>query len=602
MNALKLWIVSRLFGNPDQALPLLRRLFVENVREHVPGYLAAFGCMALVAASTGGSAWIMKDIINRIFIERDEAMVWLIAGAVVSIYAIKGLSSYGQEVILTRIGNAIIASLQRRIYDRLLGQTLDFYQRYAFGDLATRMSYNAQAARSVIDLMMTSLGRDLMSVVALTAVMVAQDPLMSLLVLVIMPGAVIGVANLVKRVKLVMKAELLSIAKIVSILQETATGIRIVKAFNLEGHMREAMAQSIRDVEKRSNKIAVTSAMTGPLMETLGGFAVAAVIVYGGWNVISRGANAGGFFSFITALLMAYEPAKRLARLNVQLHTNIVGVASLYDLLDHPIRTVEAPDAVDLVVTEGHVRFDNVAFSYGDTPALNGITLEAKPCAVTALVGPSGGGKSTVFSLIERFYDPLSGSVTIDGQDLRHVSFESLRRSIALVTQDTFLFDGTIRENIAYGKPDASEGEIVDAARNANAHEFITELPGGYETRVGEGGGHLSGGQRQRIAIARAMLRDAPILLLDEPTSALDAQSEAKVQEALDRLMVHRTTIVIAHRLSTVRNADRIYVMERGKVLQSGSHAGLIAEGGLYAHLHVLQFRGPAEKQFAAAI
>ena len=593
---MKRWIIEKLFGTPEQAMPVLRRLFVENVRRYTLGYVAAFACMGLVAAATGASAWIMKDIINRIFIDKDERMVWLIAGAVVAIYAIKGFASYGQEIILTRIGNNIIASLQRRIFDHLVRQSLAFYQLFPVGDLSVRMSFNAQSARAVIDLVVTSIGRDLLSVIALTSVMVAQDPLMSVLVLVIMPCAVVGVAMLVKSVKRAMTSELQSLAKIVSTIHETATGIRIVKAFNLEDRMRMVMKEAIRDVEKRSNKIAFKTAMTGPLMESLGGFAVAGVILYGGWNVIERGANAGGFFSFITALLMAYEPAKRLARLNIQFHTNMVGVAALYNLLDQPISTSEAPDAIEMPAARGHVKLHEVSFSYGAVPALDGIAIEARPGSVTALVGPSGGGKTTTFALIERFYDPSSGAVTIDGQDLRNVSFASLRRNIALVTQDTFLFDGTVRENISYGKPDATEAEIVEAARNANAHEFILELQNGYDTQVGEGGGRLSGGQRQRIAIARAMLRDAPILLLDEPTSALDAQSESKVQEALDRLMEGRTTIVIAHRLSTVRNADMIYVLERGKVLQSGSHAELISAGGLYAQLYALQFREPAAK------
>lgn len=598
---IKRWIVAKFFGNPEQVLPLMRRLFVENVAEHKLGYLSAFACMGLVAVTTGASAWIMKDIINRIFIDKQENMIWLIAGAVITIYTVKGLSSYGQEVILTRIGNAIIASLQRRIFDRLLNQSISFYQRHTFGDLATRMSYNAQAARAVVDLVMTSLGRDLMSLIALTAVMIAQDPLMSGVVLLIMPGAVIGVTRLVKRVKLIMRAELKSLAQIVSTMQETAIGIRIVKSFRLEDVMRKAMGRAIRDVEKRSNKIAVTGAMTGPLMESLGGFAIAGIIIYGGWNVIENGADAGGFFSFITAMLMAYEPAKRLARLNVQFHSNIVGVSMLYEILDQPIDTDEAPNAVDLSITEGRIALENVSFAYGNSPALNNISLDIQPNGVTALVGPSGGGKTTIFALIERFYDPVSGNISIDGQDLRTVSFESLRRNIALVTQDTFLFDGTIKENIAFGKPGALDDEVVEAAKNANAHDFISALEFGYDTPVGEGGGRLSGGQRQRIAIARAMLRDAPILLLDEPTSALDAQSEHKVQEALDRLMEGRTTVVIAHRLSTVRNADKIYVMENGEVLQSGSHSELIAKGGLYAHLCALQFREPVARIVASA-
>ena len=598
---MKRWIIEKFFGDPDQVLSLLRRLFFENVPQHKLGYIASFACMGLVAATTGASAWIMKDIINRIFINKEEGMIWLIAGAVIIIYTVKGLSSYGQEVLLTRIGNAIIASLQRQIFDRLLKQTVDFYQRHTLGDLATRLSYSAQAARSVIDLVMTSLGRDLMSLIALTAVMVAQDPWMSIVVLLIMPGAVLGVSKLVKRVKLIMRAELKSLAQIVSTMQETAIGIRIVKSFNLEYVMRKTMTKAIRDVEKRSHKIAIAGAMTGPLMETLGGFAIAGVIVYGGWNVIQNGADAGSFFSFITAMLLAYEPAKRLARLNVQLHSNIVAAAMLYEILDQSIDTDEAPDAVELLIANGQITFNEVSFSYGNSPALNNISLNIQPNSVTALVGPSGGGKSTVFALIERFYDPIDGSVQIDNQDLRSVSFESLRSNIALVTQDTFLFDGTIGENIAFGKPGASADEVIEAAQNANAHEFISVLEAGYDTPVGEGGGRLSGGQRQRIAIARAMLRDAPILLLDEPTSALDAQSEHKVQEALDRLMKDRTTVVIAHRLSTVRNADKIYVMEHGQVLQSGSHSELIAQGGLYAHLCALQFREPVTKIFASS-
>lgn len=596
---MKRWIVAKLFGNPDQVLPLLRRLFVENVRGHVLGYMGAFGCMAIVALTTGASAWIMKDIINRIFIEKEESMVILIAGAVIAIYLAKGLSSYGQEIILTRIGNNIVATLQRRIFDRLLDQSVDFYQNSSLGDLATRMSLNAQGARTVIDLIVTSLGRDVLSVIALTSVMIVQDPLMSLLVLVVMPLAVAGVSALVKHVKLIASSELQSIGRIVSIMQETAVGIRIVKAFNLEGQMRDVMGSAVSDVEQRANKMATINALTSPLMESLGGFAVAAVILYGGWNVIERGANPGGFFAFITALLLAYEPAKRLARLNVQLHGSMVAVNMLYQLLDQPLAIDEAPDAVDLELRDGRVHFDNVVFSYANSPALLGVTLDARPASVTALVGPSGAGKTTIFALIERFYDPKQGAVTIDGQNLRSVTFESLRRYVALVTQDTFLFEGTIRENIAYGKPSATDEEIREAASNANAHEFIALMDHGYETQVGSGGVRLSGGQRQRIAIARAMLRDAPILLLDEPTSALDAQSESKVQEALDRLMEGRTTIVIAHRLSTVRNADRIYVLDKGKVLQMGSHAELLAEGGLYSHLHALQFLEPPAKRVA---
>ncbi|WP_339613970.1 ABC transporter transmembrane domain-containing protein [uncultured Parvibaculum sp.] len=596
-RTLKAWIAHKLFGRPESSLAVIKRLFAENVRNHIPGYVAAFICMGFVAATTGASAWIMKDVINRIFVDRDSAMVGIIAGAVMAIYTIKGLSTYGQQYLLQRIGNNIVATLQKRVFDHVLSQPLNFFDRHAIGDLATRMSYNAQGARAVIDLIIQSIGRDVLSVLALTTVMVLQDPLMSVVMLIIMPVAVIGVSRLVKRVKKIMQLELQSIAEIVNAMQETASGIRIVKSFNLEGHMRKRMGAAVEQVEQRSNKITQVNALTSPLMETLGGFAVAAIIMYGGWNVIARGSDPGSFFAFITALLMAYEPAKRLARLNVQLSANMVLAEGLYALLDTPPTISEAPDARKLEIREGgRIDFDNVVFAYGAQPALKGVTFEARAGTVTALVGPSGAGKTTIFGLIERFFDPQEGSVSIDGQDLRGLTFSSLRDNLSLVTQETFLFAGTVRENIAYGRPGATDDEIEEAARMANAHEFITELPGQYEAPVGEAGGRLSGGQRQRVAIARAMLRDAPILLMDEPTSALDAQSESKVQEALDRLMEGRTTIVIAHRLSTVRNADRIYVLDRGEVVQSGSHDELLAEGGLYATLYSLQFRDATPK------
>lgn len=579
----------------------MKRLFKENVGEHIPGYVMAFICMGIVAATTGASAWIMKDIINRIFVQKEESMVWIIAGAVMIIFLTKGLATYFQQVLLTRIGNSIIASLQRRIFDRILSQSLDFYQRHPMSDLATRMSHNAGAARAVIDLIITSIGRDVLSVIALTSVMVIQDPLMSVLVLVVMPVAVLFVTNLVKRVKKIARAELQFLTRITSTMNETATGVRIVKSFNMEERMRAIMNSAIADVQKRNNKMATIGAMTSPIMETLGGFAVALVICYGGWNVIQNGADPGGFFSFLTALLMAYEPAKRLARLNVQFHGGMVGVGQLYDVLDEPVSISEADDARVLEVKEGRVSLKDVTFAYSDVPALNSLSLDAAPSSVTALVGPSGAGKSTIFGLIERFYDPQQGTISIDGQDLKGVTFESLRRQVALVTQETFLFEGTIRENIAYGLPDASFDMIVEAAKNANADEFIQEMPDGYDSMVGAAGSLLSGGQRQRISIARAMLRDAPILLMDEPTSALDAQSEAKVQEALDRLMKGRTTIVIAHRLSTVRNADVIHVMDRGRVLQSGSHDELLRQGGLYAQLYELQFKDVPVKMAATA-
>lgn len=584
---------AKRFGlyDPEGTFMLIRRLFSENAGKYVGRYIVAFICMGLVAATTAASAWIMKDVINEVFLNRDKTMIYLIAGAVMVIFTLKGAAAYGQTIILSRIGNAIVADCQRRLFARVLEQDLSYFDRTALGDLTTRMQHNTNAARAVIDMVAVTLGRDLLTLVGLAIVMIVQAPMLSLFAFVIMPPAVMGVSVLVRRVRKHAKSQFVSTTRILSVLQETALGVRIVKAFGVEPRMDDAMNAAVRDVERQSNKIASLTARTSPLMETLGGFAIALVILYGGYYVVEQGQEPGALFSFITSLLLAYDPAKRLARLQVNLNNSLVGVRLMYELIDDVPALTDAEGARDLVVTGGRIEFDNVVFSYADSPALRGLTLTAEEGKTSALVGASGAGKSTLFSLLERFYDPQSGAILIDGQNIQTVTVASLRRNIAVVTQDTFLFDGSLRENIQIGRPEASEEEIIQAAKDANAHDFILEQPGGYDAPAGEGGGNLSGGQRQRIAIARAMLRNAPILLLDEATSALDAESESKVQSALERLMEGRTTLVIAHRLSTVRDADQIHVLDRGKQIESGTHASLYAADGTYRRLCELQFQ-----------
>ncbi|MAA99683.1 MAG: ABC transporter ATP-binding protein [Stappia sp.] len=579
-----------LFADADGAPALIRRLVTENARAFAPLYALAFVCMGLVAATTGASAWVLKDVINEIFVARDGAMVIAIAVFVLVVFLVKGAASYGQLVILGRIGNAIVAQIQRRLFNAITSQDVAFFESSGIGDLGTRLSHNANAARAALDLVVTALGRDLLSVIALVGVMVLQDPLMSVIALVIAPPAIIVVSKLVRRVRRVAKSQFVSLSRILSISQETISGIRIVKAFAVEQRLRDEMGQAVADVETQANKITRLSARTSPVMETLGGMAIALVILYGGYSVIELGSDPGSFVSFIAALLLAYDPARRLARLNVNLSAHLVGVRLMYEVLDRETGERDtAPDA-PLRLGEGRVTFDDVVFRYGEAPALDHLVFEARPGEVTALVGPSGAGKSTVFAMLERFHDPLAGRVLIDGTDIREAGLQSLRAQIALVSQDTFLFDLSVRDNIAIGRPGASEDDIRQAAREANAEEFILGLDGGYDASVGEGGGRLSGGQRQRVAIARAILRDAPILLLDEATSALDSESEAKIQEALSRLMKGRTTLVIAHRLATVREADQIVVMDKGRVVERGTHAALVAEGGLYKRLCDLQF------------
>jgi len=572
---------------------VLKRLVAENMRIFLPRYAIAIFCMALVAAATGFSAWIMRDLINKVFIDRDARVMFLICGSVALIYIVKGLASYGQEVILARIGNAIVASTQRKIFNALLAQDVPFFQNSPSSDLVTRITYNAQAASSALNLIATSLGRDLLTVVGLLFVMLSQDVVLTGIALIGLPVLFGVITQLLRRVRTLFGNEVRSVAATVATIQETIHGIRVIKAFRLEDAMRQRMAGSVGTVEKLSNRMVGVQAITVPLIDTLGGIAVSSVIFYGGWRVINEGATPGEFFSFITALLMMTEPARRLARLHLSLAASAVGVRMLYELVDLPPSTMDRADAQPLGIIKGDIQLLSVSFGYDpESPVLHDVDLQAKGGEITALVGLSGSGKSSIFNLIMRFWSPQTGRVLIDGQSLSDISASSLYDHISLVGQDVFLFEGTIAENIMRGRPDASEHDMIEAARKAAAHDFISALPEGYETIVGEFGGKLSGGQRQRIAIARAFLKDAPILLLDEPTSALDAESDAAIQEALTRLMSGRTTLIIAHRLATVASANSIYVLDQGRVVEQGTHKELLAKTGVYSRLYDLQFAG----------
>jgi ATP-binding cassette subfamily B protein len=436
--------------------------------------------------------------------------------------------------------------------------------------------------------------------------MISQDPILSAICLIGGPFAAVVLKRLSQRVQKAADRQYTGMSTIVGTMRESAQGIRIVKSFQLERMLQRRMNDGIDGVEWLANKIVAVSALVNPLIETLGGLAVAMAVVYAGWRNVSFGDTPGQFFAFITALLMAADPARRLSKLQLQLATAAIGVKMMYDLLDQPATEVEVDQRPDLIASEGEIRFEGVTFSYDpDTPVLSELDLIAPAGKTTALVGLSGAGKTTVFNLLQRFWEPARGVIRIDGQPISEYSISSLRRQIALVSQDVFLFEGTIRENIVAGRKDASEEEIVAAAKAAQADEFIRSLPNGYDTQVGELGSQISGGQRQRISLARAFLKNAPIILLDEPTSALDSETEQAIQSALQKLTRGRTTIVIAHRLATVANADLIHVMEKGRVVESGRHRELIERGGLYARLYQIQFANaipsPKERDIAAA-
>ena len=570
---------------------LLARLFRDNFKKHVGWYSAAIGAMVVVAGMTSLSAWIMRDIVNSVYLNQGFNVVLNIAFAVAAIFIVKGLATFVQSFYLSKAGNSIVAEQQRKIYDRLLKQGVSFFQNLPSSELLVRVTYNAQSARSVIDTIVTTFVRDLLSLIGLLVVMFTQNFLLSTISMVVGPLAIYSVRLVTRRVRKIMEAELASLGEIVNVVQETSVGVRVIKAFSLEKLMSQRMNQAVSDVEHRANGIARLEAATSPIMETLSGLAIAAVIAVSGYSVLEKGGSPGDLMAFITALLLAYEPAKRLARMRVQIESGMIGVRMMFEVLDAPLTLTEKKGALSLPRANGDVELKNVSFEYvTGQPVLKDVSLLFEGGKMTALVGPSGSGKSTIINLMMRLYDPQNGSVEIQGVDLRDVSFASLREQVSYVGQETFLFSGTIRHNISVGRDNATEDDIVAAAKAANAHDFIIKMPEGYDTWLGENGAGLSGGQRQRIAIARAMLRDADILILDEATSALDSESEALVRDALERLTLNKTSIVIAHRLSTINRADKIVVMDNGEVVEQGTRRELLASDGLYKRLHSIQF------------
>lgn len=580
---------------------LLWRLVRTNLHEQRKLYGISIAAMVVVAAMTSSVAWIMRYIVDAMTIPDNQGIVFMVALAVAAIFTVKGLATYVQVVSLTRAGNRIVATQQIRLYDKLLRQGVSFFNLTESSDLLMRVTQSAQAARMIIDLIVTSFVRDLLTLIGLLAVMFYQQPVLSSVALLVGPAAIFGIRVLLRKVRKIMEMEMASLAEIIKVIQETSTGIRIIKAFALEERMASRMARAVREVEKRSNAISRLEAITSPLMDTLSGFAIAAVVALSAVQIFGvQGTTPGQLMSFVTALLMAYEPAKRLSRMRITIESGMVGVRMMFGLLDQPETLAEHPNPVTMTKGPGRIVFDRVGFSYGaGRPVINDLSLVFEAGKTTALVGPSGGGKSTILNLILRLYDPHEGTVTIDDLDIRLASFTSLRDKISFVGQDTFLFSASVSDNIRFGSPTASEEEVIAACKAANAHEFIEHLPQGYETQVGENGAFLSGGQKQRLAIARAILRDAPILLLDEATSALDSKSEALVQEAIQRLTRDRTTVVIAHRLSTVLGADKICVIEAGALAEEGTAKALLARGGVFRGLYDQQF-GTADARNSA--
>jgi subfamily B ATP-binding cassette protein MsbA len=579
-----------ILGRGGRSAVLVGRLVRDFMRPHARRIALAFLLMALAAGSTAGRAWLMQPVLDRIFVAHEGSLLLLIAGGALILALVKGLADYGEAVLMTRVGQRVIADVQIALFARLMRADLAYFHANPTGTLISRFTSDAALLRGAAANVLGGIGKDAVTVVFLVGVMFYQDWLLALISFFVFPMAIhpiIGIGRRIRRVTANTQAE---IGQFTTLLNQTFQGARHVKAYGMEQYEERRAAGLIERLFLLIDRGARTRSRASPMMETLGGTAIAIVILYGGHQVISGARTPGALFSFITALLLAYQPLKSLANLNASLQEGLAAAQRIFEVLDVEPTIRDRPGARPLRISGGEIRFDNVSFSYvPGAVAIDGVSLTIPAGRTVALVGPSGAGKSTILNLIPRFFDVGAGTIAIDGQDVRSVTLASLRGSIALVAQEVSLFDDTVQANIAYGRFGASIEEIEDAARAAAADAFIRELPQGYDTLVGEHGIRLSGGQRQRIAIARAMLKNAPILLLDEATSALDSESERRVQSALKTLIRGRTTLVIAHRLSTVHLADLIYVIDRGVVVETGRHQELVSRDGLYARLYATQ-------------
>lgn len=570
-------------------LPTLMRLWREWVRPHWATLALVLILIAVVSAATGAYPLLIKEAFNAFEQKNEEALV-LGPILVILLTAIRGGALWARAVLTNKVVTRIEADMQSALYAHLIDADIAQLGRESPAALTQRFTTDFAFIKEALTRVFTVFLSDLGMVIALVASMLWIDPWLTLVAAVVAPFASLPISRIGRKLRRVATSTQEEIGAMASHVSESLAGVRVAKVFSLESYLKQRAADAFETVRALKMKAANARAKLDPLLEIGGGIAVAGVLVLIGWRIMHGQSTVGDFTGFVAALLMAAQPIRAIGNLNAIIQEAMAALKRYFALMDEQPTIFDRPGARPLVVSAGHVRFENVHFHYrADVPALGGIDLDLPAGRTTALVGRSGSGKSTLMSLVPRLYDVTRGRVTIDGTDVRDVTLASLRANIAVVSQEVVLFDDTVRANIAFGRPGADDAAIEAAARAAAAHDFICRLPDGYDTRVGSAGTRLSGGERQRIALARAILKDAPILLLDEATSALDTESEKAVQEALARLMHGRTTIVIAHRLSTVRDADLIVVMDGGRVAETGRHDELVARNGIYAKLHRLQ-------------
>jgi ATP-binding cassette, subfamily B, bacterial MsbA len=556
--------------------------------------------MVAFGATDGAIPFLVQHIMDDVFARKDQTVLSYLPALVVGIFAFRGLMHFGQSYLNEFVGLRVINDVRNQLNRHFQTLSLSFFHRHPTGTLLARVNSDVMLLRFAVTDALASFMKDVTSLVVLTVVAFMMDWVLASIAFFVFPASVLPIMHLSKKIKRFTRRGQISTGALTALLQESIQGNRIVKAFGMEEYEDRRFMQENWRLFKQSLRASRIKAVVAPSMELLASFAIGGIVWYGGWSVITGGRTQGEFMAFMAAMFLMYAPFKGLTRTYTALHQGLAGAERVFEMLDEKPAIADKPGALDAKPFRDKIQFHDVSFSYAQAPVLKNINLTIRAGEMIALVGMSGVGKSTLVDLIPRFYDVTSGRITLDGVDLRDLTVHSLRAQIGIVTQYTFLFNDSVKDNIAYGRPDCDMDVIVAAAKAANAHDFITQLPKGYDSVIGELGMQLSGGQRQRLAIARAVLKNAPILILDEATSALDSESEIAVQQALERLMTTRTTIVIAHRLSTVRRADRIVVMVEGAVAEEGTHVELMARNGEYARLHALQMledRGEREER-----
>lgn len=565
---------------------------LQYVKPYLVRALCAAFCTAVAAGGTAYLPWIIKDMVDQVLKEKNTEMLNYIVISIIVVFIIRGFAFYGQSYLMHYVGQRVIIDIRKAVFEKLQRLSLTFYDKNKTGTIMSYVTNDVNALQSAMVENVVEMVTESVILIASIVMMIYLDWRLFLVTFSTFPVVLLFIDWFGKRIRRSGSRIQEATADITSVLQETVSSARVIKSFVRENYEINRFERENLNNFRANMKYAQLSATLTPTIEFVAAVGVTIILWYGGNSVIDGQITAGSLVAFLTYAVNISNPIKRLSRVIGNIQKALAAAQRVFDVLDLPETIKNAPDAKALPIVKGNVRFNDVTFAYDPGEVvLNHVSFDVKPGEMIAFVGPSGAGKSTVASLLPRFYDVTDGSITIDGQDIRSVTLDSLREQVGIVPQETVLFNGSVYDNILYGRLDATKEEVEAAAKAANAHNFIMELPKGYETMLGDRGVNISGGQRQRISIARAILKNPQILILDEATSALDTESERVVQEALDRLMIGRTSFVIAHRLSTIKNADKIMVLEKGSLVEAGTHDELMAKNGLYAHLYKIQYR-----------